>query len=155
MLQFLTTLRARRASITMLSLSAGVFGGIALSSARTSASATRAGQVWEITYLKAKPGHIDALAQYIRQNWFVMDAKARAAGHMEGFRLLRGTPKDTTWDLMEISVYADSAQHARIDSLFRTIYRPAHVPVPVNGKSLRDLGSIVGSVTTRWVGGDQ
>jgi hypothetical protein len=122
---------------------------------RADAGTNRAGQIWEVTYLKAKPGQTDALAQYIRQNWFVMDAKARAAGHMEGFRLFRGTPTDTSWDLMEISVYADSAQHARIDSLFRVIYRPARVPVLVGGKSLRDLGSIVGSVTTRWVGGDQ
>ncbi len=129
---------------------------LALRQSRASTQeASRGGEIWEVTYLKAKSGGVDALANYIRQNWFVMDAKARAAGHMEGFRLLRGTPADTSWDLMEISVYRDSTQHARIDSIFRVVYRPAHVPVLVEGKGLKELGAIVGSLTTRWVGGDK
>jgi hypothetical protein len=82
-----------------------------------------------------------------------MDAKAKAAGHLEGYELLRATPSDTAWDLLEVATYRDSAQFARIDSLFRTVYRPAHRTVLIDGKGLRELGRIVGSVTTRRVAG--
>jgi hypothetical protein len=80
-------------------------------------------------------------------------ARAKKAGHLDGFRLLRGSPADSSWDLLEISVYADSAQHARIDSIFREVYRPAHTTQLVDGRAFGDLGSIVASVTTRWAGG--
>ncbi len=111
------------------------------------------GSIWQLTYLKAQPGRVEQLAQFIERNWFAMDARARAAGHLEDFVLLRGTPADSTWDLLEITTYRDSAQHARIDSLFRVVYRPQHQPVLIDGLSLTRLGRIVTSVTTRRVGG--
>jgi hypothetical protein len=138
-----------------------VVGGIVLTLVATSAlaaaqrnrNAANAELIYELTYLKAKPGEVDRLATFIQRNWFEMDSRATAAGHMQGYRLLRGSPADSSWDLLEISVYADSAQHARIASLFRVVYRPAHTTVLVDGRSFRELGTIVASVTTRWAGG--
>jgi hypothetical protein len=110
-------------------------------------------EVWEFTYLKATAGNVDRLAEFIRRNWFVMDAKAVAAGHMKSARLLQPSTRDSTIDLIEISVYADSASHARIDSLFRAIYRPQHVTQLVDGLGFQALGRIVRSETTRRLSG--
>jgi hypothetical protein len=129
--------------------------GVALPSslAGQQSAASGAGEVWEFTYLKATPGNVDRLAEFIRRNWFVMDAKAAAAGHMRSARLLRPTAPDSTYDLIEISIYSDSAQHARIDSLFRVIYRPQHVTALIDGKGFPALGRVVRSETTRWLSG--
>ena len=108
------------------------------------------GAVWQLTYLKALPGQRDRLEQFVEQNWFVMDARAKRDGYLVDNHLLRGSSADTTWDLLEISMYADSLQHARIDSIFRTIVRPQHVTVPIEGREFRELGRFVREETLRW-----
>ena len=108
------------------------------------------GAVWQLTYLKALPGHRARLEQFLEQNWFVMDARAKRAGYLVDNHLLRGSGADTTWDLVEISMYADSLQHARIDSIFRTIIRPQHTTVLVDGMEFRELGRFVREETLRW-----
>jgi hypothetical protein len=120
---------------------------------RPAAPSEDSAAIWSFTYLKARDGQVDNLERAITLNWFVMDAKAIAAGHMRGYQLLRAVPGDTTFDLVEISMYRDSTQHAQIDSLFRTIYRPQHTTVLVDGKRWNELGSIVRTVTTRAVTG--
>jgi hypothetical protein len=64
--------------------------------------------------------------------------------------LLQGSAADTSWDLLEISIYADSLQHARVDSLFRTIISPQYQTVPIDGLTFRQLGRIVREETVRW-----
>jgi hypothetical protein len=119
----------------------------------TPPTAMRPGAIWALTWLKANPGAVDDLTEAIRRNWFALDARAVAGGHLVSYQLLRGTPADTTWDLLEITMYADSLQHARVDSIYRALYRPSHVPVLVNGKRWQEYGRIVRSETTRWVDG--
>lgn len=111
--------------------------------------------IWQFTYLKALSGKVEQLAKFIESNWFTMDKRARAAGHLEDYVLLRGTPADTTWDLLEITTYRDSLQHARIDSLFRVVYRPQHQVVMIDGRDLSGLGRIVASVSTRRIVGSR
>jgi hypothetical protein len=108
------------------------------------------GAVWQFTYLKALPGQRDRLAQFIERNWFVMDARAKARGYLVDNQLFAAAPGDTTYDLLEITMYADSASHARVDSVFRTVIRPGHVPQLVDGLSFRDLGEVVREATWRW-----
>ena len=108
------------------------------------------GAVWQLTYLKALPGQRDQLEQFVEQNWFVMDARAERAGYLVDNHLLRRSPADTTWDLLDISMYADSVQHAQIDSIFRTIIRPQHVVVRIDGREFRELGRFVREETLRW-----
>lgn len=110
-------------------------------------------QIWQLTYLKALPGRQPELEQFLDANWFAMDRRAVAGGHLVDFQLLRGTPADTTWDLLEITVYRDSLQHAQVDSVYRTIYRPSHVRVLINGRGLPELGRIVRTETLRRVAG--
>lgn len=143
--------RSPRRAAAALILAASVVGVIA--AGRPRAQAARQGQVWQLTYLKAKPGHAVHLAEFIERNWFAMDSAARQAGAIVDYQLVRGAPADSAWDLLEIAVFADSAQHARADSLYATVFRPAHRMVPVDGKLLPELGTIVNSVTTRWAAG--
>jgi hypothetical protein len=117
------------------------------------AAATRPGAIWSLTYLKANPGAVESLAEAIRRNWFALDARAVQGGDLVGYHLLRGTPADTTWDLLEITMYADSAQYARVDSVYRVRYRPSHTPALVQGKRWQELGRIVSTATTRWIDG--
>lgn len=78
----------------------------------------RAGSVWQFTYLKAMPGQRERLAAFIERNWFAMDA--RPSGWLPRRQpALHRTPADTSWNLRAVSIYADSLQHARLDSLFR------------------------------------
>jgi hypothetical protein len=109
--------------------------------------------IWSFTYLKANAGAVDDLVESIRLNWFAMDARAVARGDLMGYHLVRGTPADSSWDLLEVTVWADSAQHARADSIYRVHYRPSHTPVLVKGKRWQDYGRIVRTETTRWLDG--
>ena len=137
-----------------------VVAAIALSACRASAPAVSvspipqpgatAGAVWQFTYLKALPGQRDRLEQFLERNWFVMDARAKRSGYLVDNHLLRGSAADTTWDLLEISVYADSLQHARVDSIFRVVIRPQHTMVKVDGFEFRELGRFVREETMRW-----
>ena len=114
------------------------------------AAGARAGSVWQFTYLKAMPGQHERLAAFIERNWFAMDARAKRLGYLVDNQLFTGTPADTSWDVLEVSIYADSLQHARIDSLFRTVISPAHVTVPIDGLRFNQLGRIVREETVRW-----
>ena len=114
------------------------------------AAGASSGAVWQLTYLKALPGQRAPLERFIEQNWFVMDARAKRDGYLVDNHLLRGSGADTTWDLVEIAMYADSLQHARIDSIFRTIVRPQHTTVRVDGLEFRELGRFVREETLRW-----
>lgn len=119
----------------------------------TPAASRASAPVWSFTYLKAMPGRVADLERFLDANWFAMDRQAVAAGHLVDFQLLRGTPADSSWDLLEITIYRDSLQHAQADSLYRTRYRPAHTPVLIEGRGLRELGRIVRSETLRRVAG--
>lgn len=113
----------------------------------------RTGQVWQLTYLKARPGEVDRLATFISRNWFVMDSAAQRDGRIVDYQLLRGTPADTSWDLLEITVFADSLQEAQADSIYATVYRPRHRVTLIDGKPFSALGRITGSTRTVWRAG--
>lgn len=137
----------------MLGLGLSLVGlAVSIASARPAPSAPTP-PVWRLTYLKARPGEVDRLATFIARNWFAMDSAARVDGHIVDYQLLRGSPADTSWDLVEITVFADSAQDARADSLYAAVYRPRHRVVLVEGKGLAALGRIVGTTRTTRVAG--
>jgi hypothetical protein len=134
---------------TTLSLAACARGAAQLSKPVPLAGA-KPGAVWQFTYLKATASNRARLEAFITQNWFVMDARAKREGYLVDNHLLQGSPADTSWDLLEISIYADSLQHARVDSIFRTIISPQHQTVPIDGLTFRQLGRVVREETVRW-----
>jgi len=99
---------------------------------------------FELTFLKATDGDTASLCRFITQNWFVMDKIAVERGLMTEYRLLRSTGADPDWDVLVIVGYPNVDGYSGITLEFEAI-RAAHTIVPVNGKTLRQLGVIVSS----------
>jgi len=114
--------------------------------AGTEAKSTQSTKVVQRTLLKANPGERDALAKFIVANWFAMDAAAVSQSLFTTYRLLENPIKDDSWDfVVEVGYpttkgYDDPATRAGFEAI-----RTAHTTVLVDGKSLRDLGRVVGS----------
>lgn len=107
---------------------------------------TRATMVVEWTRLKALPGERANLTSFIFLNWFAMDAKAVEQGLFTSYRLIANPATDGDWDLLvEVgyptpSGYDDPATQAAFGAI-----RAAHETVPVAGKTLKELGTILGT----------
>jgi hypothetical protein len=99
---------------------------------------------FELTFLKATDGDTASLCRFITKNWFVMDKIAVERGLMTEYRLLRSTGADPDWDVLVIVGYPNVDGYSGITLEFEAI-RAAHTIVPVNGKTLRQLGVIVSS----------
>lgn len=109
-------------------------------------AAARATMVVEWTRLKALPGERANLTAFIFLNWFAMDAKAVEQGLFTSYRLIANPAPDGEWDLLvEVGYptplgYDDPATQAAFGAI-----RAAHTVVPVEGKTLRELGTILGA----------
>lgn len=99
---------------------------------------------FELTFLKASEGNLDSLCQFIKENWFEMDRIAVERGLMTEFRLLTSAESDADWDVLVMVGYPNVDGYSGITKEFEAI-RAAHTTVPVNGKTLRQLGAIVSS----------
>lgn len=137
-------MRAVALAILALALTTPAFA--AQDAAGVEAQAPAATKVVQRTLLKANPGQREALAQFIVANWFAMDKVAVSQGLFTGYRLLENPVADDSWDLVvEVGYptaegYDDPATRAGFDAI-----RAAHTTVLIDGKSLRELGRIVGS----------
>ena len=109
-------------------------------------AAARATMVVEWTRLKALPGERANLTSFIFLNWFAMDARAVEQGLFTSYRLIANPVPDGDWDLLvEVGYptpagYDDPATRAAFEAI-----RAAHRTVPVGGKTLRELGAILGT----------
>jgi len=107
---------------------------------------TRATMVVEWTRLKALPGERANLTAFIHLNWFAMDAKAVEQGLFTSYRLIANPAPDGEWDLLvEVGYptplgYDEPATQAAFAAI-----RAAHKVVPVEGKTLKELGTILGT----------
>ncbi|MCA3691929.1 hypothetical protein [Aquidulcibacter sp.] len=99
---------------------------------------------FELTFLKASEGNVASLCQFIKENWFEMDRIAVERGLMTDYRLLSSDGTDADWDVLVMVGYPNPDGYAGITKEFDAI-RAAHTIVPVNGKTLRQLGTIVAS----------
>jgi ABC-type transport system substrate-binding protein len=98
----------------------------------------------EWTFLKANPGQRELLAQFIRSNWFAMDAIAKERGLISEYELLQQSNQQANdWDLAVRTRYPRGGYTA-IASDFKRI-SAEHKTVLVQGKTLRELGQIVRS----------
>ena len=98
----------------------------------------------ELTFLKSASGERERLKRYIVDNWFAMDAIAKAQGLMDAFTVWDTGSDEGPWNLLVSVTYRDSRGYAGISEAFEAIRR-AHTEVRIDGKSLRDLGRIVDS----------
>jgi hypothetical protein len=127
---------------TRRNLGAGLLGALALPS-MVPASAASA-KSYELTFLKSASGDTGSLAQFISQNWFVMDRIALEKGLLTDYRMLIAADKDQPWDVLVIVGYPSVEGYSGIAAAFEKI-RAAHKIIPVSGKTLRELGAITGS----------
>jgi hypothetical protein len=96
----------------------------------------------ELTFLKALPGERERLRRYIVANWFEMDRVAKLQGLIDDYRLLDSATDDADWHALVVVSYHDDRGYEGIAEAFARIRR-AHTPVPIDGKGLRELGTVV------------
>jgi predicted SnoaL-like aldol condensation-catalyzing enzyme len=101
----------------------------------------------ELTFLKAKPSQRDALKAFIVQNWFEMDRIAQSQGLIESFKITDTGNDEGDWNLLVTVGYYNEQGFEGIKEAFDRI-RAAHKTNLIDGKNLRDLGSIVDSKRT-------
>lgn len=111
------------------------------------ASTTRA---TGLTFLKSLDPAPDDLCAFIAANWLAMDEIARVQGLMTHYSLHAVADSSADWNVLVQVGYPDPEGFAAIADRFEVIRR-AHVVRPIGGKTLRDLGRIVGSVQVRPV----
>jgi len=98
------------------------------------------------TYLKATSGLRRDLISYIERNWFSMDRAALELGLFTSYAWYENVDLNAEWDVLVVVGYA-SAQgfdDPAVQAAFAKI-KAEHKEVPVAGKTLRDLGTIVRS----------
>jgi hypothetical protein len=127
-------------------LGLGIMAALALatSSPVQAKAALPSAASFELTFLKATDGDTASLCRFITQNWFEMDKIAVERGLMTEYRLLRSNGADPDWDVLVIVGYPGVDGYSGITKEFEAI-RAAHTIVPVNGRTLRQLGVIVAS----------
>jgi hypothetical protein len=132
---------------------ASIFLALALAAAPVAAAAAipapaeaAATVVVEWTRLKAKPGERAKLAAFIVANWFAMDRQAVEQGVFTSYRLIENPTADGTWDLLVEVGYPTPAGYDDPETqvVFSAI-RAAHTIVPIDGKTLGELGTILGT----------
>lgn len=97
-------------------------------------------------YIQAKPGQLGRLKQFIRVNFFAIDAKAVQQGIMHSYALLERVESSDNrmWDLMLIDTWCDDQGLDAVADSFEEITR-AHQKVLIDGLDFDDLGTFVGS----------
>ena len=115
-----------------------------LAPSHASASAPRGTRAVELTFLKSNPGQRDQLKSFIVLNWFAMDKIAKERGLISAFTVMDTGTDDGPWNVLVSVTYMDARGYEGIAEGFEEIRR-THTTVLVDGKSLRELGSIVDS----------
>jgi hypothetical protein len=98
----------------------------------------------ELTLLRSIDADPTLAAQFIKANWFAMDAIAKARGLMTFFNLhVDPTPRED-WNLVVQVGYPDVRGFEAIQSQWSQIVA-AHQTVLIEGKRLPDLARIIGT----------
>lgn len=114
-----------------------------IAAALTPASASERRAV-ELTFLKANAGQREQLKVFIVANWFAMDRIAQQQGLMKSYTLFDTGTDDGAWNVLVAVTYMDSKGYDGVAVAFEKI-RKAHKTVGIEGKTFRELGTIVES----------
>jgi hypothetical protein len=139
-----------RSRSTALAAQLLTFAIVLLSPLATASSASSTGaavlaterRAVELTFLKSQPGQREQLKSFIVQNWFAMDKIAKDQGLMHAYTLLDTGSDEGPWNVVVSVTYMNDKGYDGIVEAFEKIRR-AHTTVRVEGKTLRDLGSII------------
>ena len=98
----------------------------------------------QLTFLKSNPGQREQLKRFIVLNWFAMDKIAKDQSLMSAFTVMDTGTDEGAWNVLVSVTYTNEKGYAGVAEQFEKI-RKAHTTVLVEGKNLRELGSIVDS----------
>jgi len=99
-----------------------------------------------MTFLKSQPGQRDNLRKFIIANWFAMDRIAQSRGLIHDYKVFDSGNDEDPWNVLVSTTYTNAAGYAGIAEEFEKIRRE-HQTLAVDGKSLKELGAVVASVT--------
>lgn len=105
---------------------------------------------WTFTYLKANAGQHENLRVFLEKNWLAMDSVAVAQGLINKYELIENLDavnnSSAEWNFIVAVEYFTSATYADIADKFEVI-RKQHQTIKIEGKTLKELGSILKSET--------
>ncbi len=100
----------------------------------------------EMTFLKSQPGQRDNLRKFIVANWFAMDRIAQSRGLIHDYKVFDSGTDEGAWNVVVATTYTNAAGYAGIAEAFEQIRR-AHKTVAIEGKTIKELGTVVQSAT--------
>jgi hypothetical protein len=105
---------------------------------------------WTFTYIKATSGQHDNVRTFLEKNWLVMDSVAVAQGLINKYELIENLDAihnpNVEWDFIVAVEYFTRATYTDIADKFEVI-RKQHQTIKIEGKTLKELGSILKSET--------
>ncbi len=100
-------------------------------------------EFWTFTYLKANEGKKELFIQFIKNNWLVLDEKAKMAELLIDYALYRNeSEQDVEWDIIVAVQYYSAERYSKVREEFEKIRKP-HGPQTFDGYSFKDLGSFI------------
>lgn len=117
---------------------------LCLGTAQAGAATPQGSRAVQLTFLKSNPGQREQLKRFIVLNWFAMDKIAKDQGLMSAFTVMDTGTDEGAWNVLVSVTYTNEKGYAGVAERFEKI-RKAHTTVLVEGKNLRELGSIVDS----------
>ena len=117
---------------------------LCLGTAQAGAATPQGSRAVQLTFLKSNPGQREQLKRFIVLNWFAMDKIAKDQSLMSAFTVMDTGTDEGAWNVLVSVTYTNEKGYAGVAEQFEKI-RKAHTTVLVEGKNLRELGSIVDS----------
>ncbi|NBW36333.1 MAG: hypothetical protein EBR30_15205 [Cytophagia bacterium] len=133
------------------SVSLVLFFGLvtALAYAQTSKPVNKE-NTWTFTYLKANPGEHSNVKAFLERNWLAMDSIAVVQGLINKYELIENIEgqhnPNTKWNFIVAVEYFTRNTYTDIADKFELI-RKQHQTIKIEGKTLKELGSILKSET--------
>jgi hypothetical protein len=105
---------------------------------------------WTFTYLKANPDQHKNVKAFLEKNWLVMDSVAVTQGLINKYELIENLDainnSSAEWDFIVAVEYFTRETYVDIADKFEVI-RKQHETIKIEGKTLKELGSILKSET--------
>jgi hypothetical protein len=105
---------------------------------------------WTFTYMKANPGEHTNVKAFLERNWLAMDSIAVVQGLINKYELIENIEAqqnpNAEWNFIVAVEYFTRNTYADIADKFELI-RKQHQIIKIEGKTLKELGSILKSET--------
>lgn len=101
--------------------------------------------IWAVDYVKAKEGQLTDLLEFFRLNWAAARVQAKKKHYIQDYKLYV-LPEAIDYQVVLMTKYKDQTQYDQREANFKKIFAQFKpLPIPVNGKSSRDMSDIIKS----------